>query len=384
MNGMEHKVICARYCIDVIRAVMWEQDVPEMPGEISLQELFEYARGQSVEAMVFHGLCQLDIAQDDPVWLHWENRAEMLLTQSIVQLAHRDELFDLLTEAGVDMLPLKGSWLKEAYPQVDFRQMSDLDILIHGKDRRKVGQLMESAGYTKEEQHAAHHDGYEKKPYTAVEIHLQMMNGSDKYHRYYDNVWEKVKTVDGNPRLFRLTPEDEYIYYILHLKHHLELAGCGIRLLLDSVVYRNLYPDMDPVYLQKEYEKLGIGTFVNQIQQIADCWFVSGTPIPEDLEELTRYILWSGIYGSFDTAVQIKMDALDRKYKNPLMRTLAYCCYHFCRPLSEMKGYYPVLEKCPVLLPVFWCVRLVSILKKRPGTLRQHFRSVRRKGEENG
>lgn len=164
---MERNRICAQYCIDVIRSVMQEKEVPAIPDGVTLQELFAYSKLHSVEALVFNGLSQLEVDETDPVWMYWANRAEMILTQSIVQLADRDIVFAALTEAGMDVLPVKGSWLKEQYPQIDFRQMSDLDMLVHREDRERAREIMFQLGYEEEQVLSPHHDGYEKKPYNS-------------------------------------------------------------------------------------------------------------------------------------------------------------------------------------------------------------------------
>ena len=77
------KQICENYCIELIRAVMQEQPVPEIPEGVTLQALFTFAKRHSVEALVYHGLEQLDMDEEDPVWQNWCNRAQMILTQSM-------------------------------------------------------------------------------------------------------------------------------------------------------------------------------------------------------------------------------------------------------------------------------------------------------------
>lgn len=380
---MERNRICAQYCIDVIRSVMQEKEVPAIPDGVTLQELFAYSKLHSVEALVFNGLSQLEADETDPVWMYWANRAEMILTQSIVQLADRDTVFAALTEAGMDVLPIKGSWLKEQYPQIDFRQMSDLDMLIHREDRERAKEIMFQLGYEEEQVLSPHHDGYEKAPYTAVELHLQLLPDGDEHCDYYQNIWEKAKPVEGYNRLYRLPVEDEYIFCMLHMKHHLEEMGCGIRMVLDSVVYRNLYPDMDRVYLAQEFHKLGIEDFVKQIETMSDCWFGTGEALPENLVKTASFILWSGTYGSLDTAVQNRLDALKEKYKNPLLVMTVYWGSRFFRPLDEMKGHYPILKKLPVLLPVFWIVRIVKKVVTKPAALLRHFKEVCKEGAEN-
>ena len=78
------------YIISLIRALMRECPVPPIPEGLSLGELLDYSKSHSVEALVFRGLAQLLLHCEDPVWKGWENRANQLLAQSIVQLQERD------------------------------------------------------------------------------------------------------------------------------------------------------------------------------------------------------------------------------------------------------------------------------------------------------
>ena len=69
---------------------------------------------------------------------------------------------------------------------------------------------------------------------------------------YYDDIWDRAQEDADYPCLYRFSPEDEYIYYFLHINKHLEDAGTGIRSILDSVVYRDAFPQLDRQYLQQE------------------------------------------------------------------------------------------------------------------------------------
>lgn len=383
---MQPNPVCAQYCIDLIRAVMLEQVPPAMPEGLSLQTLFAFAKEHSVEVLVFHGLQQLSPDEADPVWRHWENRAQMLLTQSIVQLAERDMVFDHLTQAGMELLPVKGTWLKEQYPQIDFRQMADIDILIHREDRARAKSLLQELDFRPEQgdEVASYHDGYEKPPYMAVEMHVQLLPGSNAYSRYYDSIWEKARPVEENSLLRRLPAEDEYIYYLLHMKKHMEEAGCGIRSILDCVVYRDVYPDMDRDYLEQEYDKLGIWEYVLQVEKLADCWFATGESVPESLAEMADSVLWAGAYGTLENKYRIHLEKLKKKYKNPVVLQCVYWCSRFFRPLEQMKFFYPILEKLPFLLPVFWVTRIVKKLIKKPKALLYHVKQIQREGRADG
>lgn len=379
---MEHNFACYDYCIRLIRAVMQEKEIPAIPRDIAPEELFAFARLHSVEAVMYYGLSELDLDMTHPVWQNWENRVAMLQAQSIVQLTERDILFDALTAGGIDLLPFKGCWLKEQYPNMEYRQMSDLDMLIHPEKSADARKIMQSLGYEHESvKSTLYHEEYMKPPYTAVELHVRPL---EEDRGYYDDIWQRVHPVEGYPCLYRLSPEDEYIFYILHLNKHLEDVGTGIRSVLDSVVYRDVYPDMDRAYLQQELEKCGLWQRTNEIETLADCWFRTGEAVPEQLRELAWEILTAGAFGNMENRSRNRLEKLEKKYKNPVIRGIVYWILRICRPLDEMRQAYPLLKKLPVLLPVLWIYRAVTMFASRPREIWNHIKLVFRGGKEHG
>ena len=371
------------YIISLVRALMQEQPVPPIPEGFSLQELYDFSRSHSIEALIYRALYSLLSHSEDPVWKQWENRSNQLLAQSIVQLQERDDLIHTLTAAGIDVMPVKGCWLKERYPDVNDRQMSDLDMLIHPADAAAAERILLQMGYRKEEV-SFHHTTYIKPPYTALELHTALLPDIDEHGGYYENVWEKALPVDGKPRLYRLKPEDEYLYYIVHLNKHMSEGGSGIRSILDNCIYSRCFPDMDAEYLEKELETLGFLEFAQQVQELSHCWFETGAAIPEALEPLAQAVCTAGTYGSLEMRTRNRMERLREKHRNPVMRFFAYCLPRFFRPLSEMKRRYPVLEKAPILLPVFWVVRIASMMLHNEKSFWQHLRLVFQEGGGHG
>lgn len=378
---MTYNKECAAYAIDLIRAVMQETEIPEKPANLSLQELYGFAKLHNVEALLYHGLCQTHVDLSDPVWQNWENRAGMLLAQGIVQLAERDELFSNLTASGIPLLPFKGCWLKEMYPNMEYRQMADLDMLIPREYAQTAKKLMLSLGYQTETfEDAPHHAGYLKPPYTEVELHVSLLEDGGEY---YNDVWNRVRKVEGYPCLYRFSPEDEYIFYLIHLNKHLEDAGTGIRSVLDSVVYRNVYPDMDRDYLNRELTSLGLWYRMLQIEKLADSWFCTGMELPEELQDMAQYILFAGSYGTIENRSRQRLEKLQEKYRNPIVRALAYWIIRTCRPLKEMQQSYPLLNKLPVLLPFYWFCRAVMKIAKHPRRIWHHVKLVFGKEREH-
>lgn len=373
---------CAAYCIDLIRCLMQEADAPKLPEGLSLEALYAFAKLHGVEAMVFHGLEQLDMDEKDPLWQDWRKRTDMLLAQSIVQLSERDAIFSELPAAGIRILPVKGCWLKEQYPDIDYRQMSDVDILIRREDREKARSVMVRAGYSEDPDLDLHHDSYSKPPYMGIELHHSLLPEDDIRVGYYKDIWERAIPEESFPGVFRMKREDEYIYYFLHLFKHVMFAGTGIRSLLDSAVYRRIWPDMDRTYLLQEFEKLELAGFVRCIETIADCWFVTGDPVPPELEPMAESILQSSAYGTESRIIRNKMEQSVKGFRSPLAAKLVYLWNHVFLPLKAMQEPYPILIKLPVLLPVFWLWRLVSRLLFRPKAVVRLVKRIDKEGDK--
>lgn len=370
---------CSAYCIELIRCLLQEKEIPKLPDSVSLQELYDFAKLHNVEAMVFHALEQLEMDNENDAWQNWQNRAAMILTQSIVQLAERDMLFSALTDAGIKLLPVKGCWMKELYPDIDYRQMPDLDMLIPEEKAQEAKRIMLQLGYSTEAfEDSPCHAGYLKPPYTEVELHIALL---EEDNGYYDHVWERAVPVAEYARLYRLSTEDEYIFCLLHLNKHLEDAGTGIHSILDSAVYRQAYPDMDRAYLRQELEKWGLWERILEIERLSDCWFVAGKEVPEELEGMAQYILSAGSYGTLANRSRQLLEKMQEKYKNPLLRGVVYWIIRTCRPLKEMQQSYPLLKKLPVLLPLFWLYRAVMKFIRHPKAIWHHVMLVFKKGK---
>ena len=186
------------------------------------------------------------------------------------------------------------------------------------------------------------------------------------------------------PGLYRLKQEDEYLFYMVHLSKHMSEGGSGLRSILDNRIYFRCFPDMDESYLEKELEGLGLLEFARQVQVLSRCWFETGLAIPEALEPLAQAICSVGTYGTLQMRTHNRMARLRQKHPNSVMRFFAYCLPRFFRPMSVMKRRYPVLEKAPILLPVFWVVRIASKMLHNEKAFWQHLRLVFQEGGRRG
>ena len=86
----------------------------------------------------------------------------------------RTAILQQLEEAGIWYMPLKGSILKELYPAIGMRQMSDNDILYDASRSEDVRRIMEGRGFTTERIGKGNHDIYYKPPVLNFEMHTAL------------------------------------------------------------------------------------------------------------------------------------------------------------------------------------------------------------------
>ena len=369
--------LCAQYVVAVLRAMLQQEPVPDVPEGLSLREVYSFSRRHAVESMVWYGLDSLKLQQEPEIWQDWSERMNVLMAQSITQLSERDSIYKKLLANGIDILPVKGCWMKELYDQIDYRQMSDLDILIHEEDLARARVLMESMGYERTHYGAGHDEAFQKKPYVTVELHYRLIEEGDPHADFCDTIWERARKVPGENgvrdrgTLYRMTPEDTYLYCLIHMEKHFRGSGCGVRYLLDLAVLEKNDPERNEAYVHTQLECLKLSAFAHQAEKLSHWWFAQDTACGEGAGEPAAQVFYdrvvrSGIYGTRELYVEQRIRILMEQGYGRTAAQLRYFLERSFLPLRKMKAAYPVLSVLPILLPFCWIHRLVkALLRKR-------------------
>ena len=89
-------------------------------------------------------------------------------------------------------LPLKGIVIKDLYPSVGLREMSDIDIWFDPSHAEDVKSIMSGLGYNAKYFGVSKHDVYLKPPMFCVEMHRIVIDTEvlSESAEYYDSQWE--------------------------------------------------------------------------------------------------------------------------------------------------------------------------------------------------
>ena len=275
----------------------------------------------------------------------------------------------LLEKNKISCMPLKGYVLKEYYPQAEQRQMGDIDILIAPEDADKIRGIMVEAGYSCTSFNETHHDSYFKKPFYLYEFHRTLFLGAEKkWDDYYRNIIERLQKNPENEYEYSFSPEDMYIYIVMHgLKHFLD-RGTGLRFLTDIYFYLKA-EKIDFDYVENEMKKLDVYSYERLFRDLAIKVF-SEESGGHDLklskeEEKALYELYSsGAYGSTNVAVTHRMERLTNGTKGNMKKPVYVLKRFFIIPeIYRLK--YPKMYKSVVLRPVLVGIRLVKGMKSK-------------------
>lgn len=274
------------------------------------------------------------------------------------------ELSGMFTDIQIPFIPLKGSVLRQYYPEPEMRTSCDIDILISPDHLEAVSQTLTAKLYYREIRTTAHDVQFLSPNGVLLELHFTLMDDKDypEIAEILSKVWEYALPAADLPFRYELSPAFSYFYHTAHMVKHFLYGGCGIRTLMDLWIYNHCYP----VSCRPESIALltagGIKTFEEIVYTISENWF-SGTAYPPEqeafLQQVEEYIIRGGIYGSTENKVRLSRSA----EKNGLVYLLA----RLFPSMQRMKSEFPILQKLPPLLPFCYICRWFRLLSGKTG-----------------
>lgn len=280
-----------------------------------------------------------------------KRRYHVALGQQVQQVAYAQQIFRALSEAGIPYAPLKGMIMRPLYPMSDLRLSCDVDFLYPVAHRKAVHEILLSHGFLRK-QEWNHHDVYTRGILT-VEPHFRLTEDRAG-EEYYRDAWSRLtRQEDGS---YTFTDEDFYVFHVFHMYHHFEDGGVGIRSVLDLHVWNRNKPDVDRAYIEAELDKLGLLRFTHAFEKLSRVWF-GGEETDQTTSLLAEYVLRGGSYGTDEQKAQMHAS----KHGAQKSAKVRYVWGRVFPSYREMKHRYPCLKYLPILLPIFWIVRLFDV-----------------------
>ncbi|MBQ3355871.1 MAG: nucleotidyltransferase family protein [Oscillospiraceae bacterium] len=367
----------SEYLLELLRSVLHNRLAAPKPEDVSWDDLFEYAKSQSLSTMAYRAIQASGFDIGSELSKEWSTLYSRNLVTNFNQEHECERLCERFSAAGIRNMPLKGSVIRKIYPAPELREMCDLDILVKPEDIERAHEIMLAEGYTYlADQTTSHNRDYHKLPYLNVEIHNYLLPRENKLFFYYADFWDKA-TYEAEGLTCRMNWNDGYIYMLAHAYKHFFKFGTGIRSVLDVYFMRNRLNDtLQREYIVGELKKLGLLAFAESFERLADCWFAEeATQISQELLQYHYRVLESGTYGDSSmksTALKIIQDG-----KSLRTAKLLIALSEVFPPYKNMKEGYPCLKYVPFLLPLLWVVRWVKIALLMPNRISSYFHKVK-------
>jgi predicted nucleotidyltransferase len=333
----------------VIRAAF---DLPVVSVDINadgFKALEIIAHKQKIVPIITAGLKKLGYSEHISKSLFAEESKSVYdYTQRMVSLA---EITDALESSSIPYIPLKGSVIRELYPQPEMRTSSDIDVLIHLEDLDKAIRVLESKTsfkYYKKERHDAHF----VNQYVHLELHFSLEYSVEKISDALSNPWDNTISSE-KPYRYVFTPEYNMFYIVSHAaKHFIQSGGIGIRPLLDIYVLRT-HTDFDNNKVKLFCESAGILGFYNSCCKLIDVWF-NGDVHDENSRLFEELVLSGCVFGSQHLMIVSKKrrDSGKKYIRGRIFKTS-----------EELGNYYPKCRKYPILVPYYQVVRWTKVFR---------------------
>ncbi len=274
---------------------------------------------------------------------------------------------ELLEQAEISFMPLKGSVLRKYYPEPWMRTSCDIDVLLHKADAEKaMSCLINTLGYTYKGQ-TSHDISLFSPDGVHLELHYDLLEQgySEKPAEILNSVWDSARVCDGYKYCYQMTDELFYFYHVAHMAKHFEEGGCGIRPFVDLWILDNL----KKTDVKKRDDLLSRGellTFASVVRKLSRVWFENGTHDGVTLQT-ESYILDGGLYGTTENRVSVQQQKKGGRSKFMLSRIFM--------PYEELKFNYPILQKHKWLTPIMEIRRWLNLLK--PSALKRSVREAK-------
>lgn len=337
---------------------------------MDMEKLYQLAKAHTLSAAVFIALRSAGV--QDRSFQQAYNKA---VRKNVMLDVERTAIFERFEQQGIWYMSLKGSILKELYPENGMREMADNDVLYDSTKQSEVKKIMLSMGYSAESVGKTHHDVYMKPPVLNFELHTLLFGAASDFYAYYQNSKRLMIPDEGSKYGFHFSDEDFYVYMLAHEYKHFSGGGTGLRSLLDCYVFLQHKGDtLNWEYIHEQTKQLDIADFEREQRELAEKVF-SSVKFPELTEreqELLDYYLTSCTYG---TKTRSAENTVKKHYAKSHSKSKFSFIWARLFPDTEfMKQYYSFFYQHKLLLPVGyvwrWCKGIATNRKKLQAEMR--------------
>lgn len=273
-----------------------------------------------------------------------------------------------LEKAEIPFVPLKGSVLRNYYPEPWMRTSCDIDILVKEEQLKyAVAEIERTLNY-KVGERSNHDISLSSSTGVHLELHydtIRRLFANDRRKEVLALIWKDAKPISADTCEFVISDEMFYFYHMAHMAKHFENGGCGIRSILDTWVM-NHYIEENRAKRETLLDSGGLLAFAQAVESVTEVWFSGETPNTL-AKRVGEYILQGGIYGNKENRAAFGQAKAGGKWRYLITRRLFI-------PYDYLKAEYPILKEHKYLTPIYQIVRWINML--RSGAVKRHLTEI--------
>ena len=345
----------------IIRAGMGVSN--ELPPElIDYKLLVEIASKQDILPIIREGLLAMNIKGDDVDDIRRKSlKDKHSFVQKDYALQRIRACFD---KNGIEYVLLKGSVLRDLYPEKWMWTSCDIDVLVK---KEKIEQAVTVLQYETDFKYneTLYHDVSFSNPKVHLELHFSIKENMENIDKLLSKAWDYAIAQPGTNQ-FVFSAEFQIFHVIAHMSYHFVHGGLGIRPYLDLWLLRN-NTTYDEATVRKMCEECGILRFYEECCRLSDVWLLNAEP-SSVTKSLEQYSLEGGVFGNRKNAT---LAVLSNK------QGIKYYIPRIFIKRKSLEILYPLLKKRPILLPYYQVRRWIDAIINKRNRVKEKIKIVR-------
>ena len=268
-----------------------------------------------------------------------------------------NHLCNAFEKENIPYMLLKGSVIRNLYPEPWMRTSCDIDVLVHREDFAKTKKLLvERYGYTPYSE-TTHDEGFLAPNGSHIELHYTLIEEDEANYssKILKKIWDNAVLEQGSHCKYQMTDEVFFFYHIAHMAKHIKNGGCGVR------------PFLDLWFLEKEKSLISHQSVIQMLEsakmlqfaktaiKLSANWF-EGAAGDDATTILQKFVLTGGVYGIFENRFVLQQHDKSRK--------LTYLLSRIFVSKMHLEKIYPSCKIRNWLIPFYQVRRWVGLCSK--------------------
>lgn len=228
--------------LELVRAGLWNREVQLLPSDnIDFTQIFRLAQEQSLLGIVLAGLELSSVKPPQVLLLQWIGEVQVLEQQNKAMNLFIEKLLEVLRNADVYAVLVKGQGIAQCYEKPLWRSSGDVDLFLSEDNYRKAIQVLRPVASSIDEENeynkhlAMTIDGW------SVELHGTLRSGLwMSIDRAIDDVQNDVfyggrvrSWMNGHTQVFLPGADEDVVLVFAHILQHFYKEGIGLRQICD-------------------------------------------------------------------------------------------------------------------------------------------------------